>query len=104
MAKKTPGQRPVGVNLGLPQSAKCFSLLVLQARRADRLWPTAKAVGWPVLVNDQARVSGRQTPCAPSNISVAPMGLAHDVYALSHGFRHGPHSAAAARLRWSWRS
>ena len=27
----------------------------LKARRAERLWPTAKAVGWPVLVDDQAR-------------------------------------------------
>ena len=62
------------------------------------MWPTAKAVGDPVLVNDQARVSGRQKFCAPSDISVAPTGLAHDAYALSHGFHHGPHSAAAARL------
>ncbi|SPE26181.1 hypothetical protein SBA2_280025 [Acidobacteriia bacterium SbA2] len=93
-AQLTPGQRRIGVNLSLPPSAKCVSLLLSQARRAERLWPTAKAVGWPVLVNDQARVSGRQTPGAPSKISVAPTGLAHDAYALSHGFRHGPHSAA----------
>jgi len=45
----------LGVNLSLPPPAKCFSLLLSQARRAERLWPTAKAVGWPVLVDDQAR-------------------------------------------------
>jgi len=55
-------------------------------------------------VDDQARVSGRQTSCALSDISVAPTGLAGDAYALSHGCRHGPHSAAARRLRWSGRS
>jgi hypothetical protein len=42
-----------------------------------------------VLINDQARISGRETSCAPSNISVAPTGLAHDAYALSHGFAMG---------------
>ncbi|SPE31407.1 hypothetical protein SBA2_610009 [Acidobacteriia bacterium SbA2] len=58
------------------------------------MWPTAKAVGWRVWVDDQARFSGRQSSGAPSNISVAPTGLAHEGYALPHCFRHGPHSAA----------
>ena len=89
-----PPTTPISANLSLSPSAECFSPPLSQAQRAERLWPTAKAVGWPELVNDQARVSGRQTPCAPSNTSVAPTGLAHNAYALSHGFRHGPQSAA----------
>ena len=51
----SPGQRPIDVNLSLPLSAKWFMLMLSQARRAERLWPTAKAVGWLMLVNDEAR-------------------------------------------------
>ena len=76
------GRRPIRVNLSLPPIAKCFSLPLSQARRADRLWSTAQAVGWPALVDDQARVSGRQNSRASFNISAAPTGLAHDAYAF----------------------
>ena len=54
--------------------------------------------GMAVLVNDQARISGRQTSCAPSNISVAPTGLAHDAYAFSHGFEAVKKSAKGRNL------
>ena len=88
------GRHRIGLNLSLPPSAKCLSPLFSQARRAERLWPTAKAVRRPVGRRSSPSADGRQNPFAPSDISVAHTGLAHAAYASSHRCRHGPQSAA----------
>jgi len=92
------GPRLVPATMEKPQTAEPAVCAAgpSQARRAEKLWPAAKAVGWPEFVTTQPASAGDRLP-ALRPMPLPPLrGL---LMASSRGLRHGPHSAAAAPLR-----
>jgi len=66
--------------------------------RADRLWPTAAAVGKRQLLTVQPASAGDRV-AYNRRLFMSPLpGLVSCTASSSHGCRHGPHSPAATRL------
>jgi hypothetical protein len=66
--------------------------------RADRLWPTASAVGKRQLLAVQPASAGDRVAYS-RRLFMSPLpGLVSCSAFPSHGCRHGPHSSAATRL------
>ena len=64
--------------------------------RADRLWPTATAVGERQLLTAQPASAGDRVAY---RLFMSPLpGFVSCTASSSHGCRHGPHSPAATRL------
>jgi hypothetical protein len=73
-------------------------LRVLRPGRADRLWPSATAVGTQLLLTLQPASAGDRVAYSGRSFLMPLPGLVPCSASFPHGFRHGPNSIAATRL------